>query len=152
MRLRYFQEYIYAEFYFCLLVFMFYVHILTHNGPIQNMFENHSFWIAWSLEIWGDFTQNEKKSFQIGTFNSGRMLGLTYAPRSADFIHLPFILPIFQPRDIPRKCATEKAKISSVSDFVANCKFISSFFVSWYWVQILDWKIKMMFWNIFVTR
>ena len=49
-----------------------------------------------------------RKIMEIATFNSARILRLTYAPRSAAFIHLPFIVPIFQPQDIPRKQKLEK--------------------------------------------
>ena len=62
------------------------------------------------------------KILEILTFNSARMLKLTYAPRSAAFIHLPFIAGIFQPQDIPGKFA-KKEENRSVLIF-ANCIFI----------------------------
>ena len=66
----------------------------------------------------GRFHLKWDKILEILTFNSARILKLTYAPRSAAFIHLPFIAGIFQPQDFSGKFAGKKEEKRSVLDFV----------------------------------
>ena len=54
------------------------------------------------------YPKMKKKILEILTFNSARILRLTYAPRSATFIHLPFIARIFQPQDVSGNFVNKK--------------------------------------------
>ena len=101
-----------------------YVHILTSQWAISNMFENHSFWIAWSLEIWGYFTQNGEKNLSKSELST---LGGCSGWHRPLVLRLLFIFLLFSPSfslDIfLENVQWKKAKNSPVSDFVANCKF-----------------------------
>ena len=100
---------IFSKIYFGNIILATLVNFDLTMGHFQYLEHNIELLVIWRCKeilpkIWffGNimrFYPKWDKILEILTFNSARILRLTYAPRSAAFIHLRFIARIFQPQE-----------------------------------------------------